>query len=339
MALQDVVVTIDLVKPATYIGFGKPLILAAKAGNSAIKNYRELDEVKADFAENTNAYKKAKAILEQEHRPREISIATYDTAATAEGAPKSAGEAVAKYFDHDWYFVLTADSELADQLAVADFIEAKDYKKYVTIAEDSETRNAFKTKDYAHTIVFYHTVANEEPDAALIGELGNQQVGSITWKFKTLKGITPIDVTKEELQLIHEDGAIAYVMKSGEPQTSEGIVVAGEYIDVMHGRDWMKFNMEKSIQQAFKNEKKIPYTNKGIALLESQVTTVLEQGATFGIVEKDDGNNPLYTIKTVPRSEVSIEDLNSRVYKGLFFSYRPENAIHASEIKGEILQN
>jgi hypothetical protein len=339
MALQDVKVTINLVKPVTYIGFGKPLILVEKIGTSAIKNYRELPDVKVDFAETTNAYKKAKAILEQEHRPREIAIATYDTASIGVGEPKSAAEAIEKYFDADWYFLLTADAAQADQIAVADFVDVKDYKKYVTKTADVAGRQAFKAKDYKHTIDFYHTHTAEEPDAALVGELGNQQVGSITWKFKTLKGITPIDVDQPGLELIHDDGAIAYVRKAGEAQTSEGIVVAGEYIDVMHGRDWMKFNLERNIQQAFKNENKIPYSDKGIALLEAQVTTVHEQAAKFGIINKDDEGKPEYTIRTIDVSEVPIEDKNSRVYKGLFFSYRPENAIHATEITGEILQN
>jgi hypothetical protein len=339
LALQDAVVTIDLVKPATYIGFGKPLILAEKAGASAIKNYRDLTDVVVDYAITTNAYKKAAAIMAQEHRPREIAIASYDPATIVEGEPKTTAEAADKYFDADWYFLLTADALQAEKIAVADFIDTKDYKKYVTFTATVADGASFKAKNYKHTLDFYHTHADEEADAALVGELGNQQVGSITWKFKSLVGITPIDVNKEQLQAIHDRGAIAYVMKSGMPQTSEGILVNGEFIDVMHGRDWVKFNMELKIQEAFKNVKKIPYNYKGIALLEAQATTVLEQAARFGIVDKDSNDRPRYTITTIPVEEIAIEQQNSRIYQGLFFNYRPENAIHATNITGQILQN
>ena len=229
MPLKDVTVTIDLVKPPRLLGFGKPLIVgAAKTGASTIKNYAELSAVKVDFAETTNAYKKAAAIFAQDYAPTEISIATYD-AASLDGV-NSAADAVEKYFENDWYFVLTADAELVDQLAVADYVEAQKFKVYATKVGDGTDRNAFKQKAYDRTIVFHHTITNEEPDAALVGELGSQKVGSVTWKFKKLRGITPLDLTKTELNTIHADKAIAYVVKAGSPQTSEGTVVSGEYM-------------------------------------------------------------------------------------------------------------
>lgn len=334
MPLQDVTVTIDIVKPAAYVGFGKPLILAEKAGNSVIKDYKDLETVKLDFAEGTDAYEKATAIFEQEHRPDTISIATYDPAGTDINTAVSALE---KYYDNDWVFALAADAVVSDQVALADFVEAKGYKKLVILVALAADRNAFEQNAYDHTIVFYHTVIGEHPDAALVGELGNQVVGSITWKFKTLKGITPIEVTADELRLIHQDGAIAYVTKAGKPQTSEGIVSSGEYIDVMHGKDWIKFNMEAAIQNGLANSPKIPYNNSGISLLEIQATTVLQQAFSQGIIDKDDNGNARYTVTTKPRSEMSYEDRTARKYDGLSFTYEAEGAIHESEIKGELL--
>ncbi|WP_419882789.1 DUF3383 family protein [Peribacillus sp. B-H-3] len=335
MPLQDVTVTIDLIKPPQLIGFGKPLILASKAGASTIKNYLEIAAVKADFPETTNAYKKAAAIFAQDHAPQSIAIATYDPAAVT--GIKYPVDAAAKYLDNDWYFLLTADAALTEQVAVADLVEAAKYKIYVTKTSDAAGRTAFKTKNYDRTIDFYHTIAVEQPDAALVGELGSYVVGSITWKFKKLRGITPIDVNKTELAAIHADGAIAYVTKAGINQTSEGIVTSGEYIDVIHGKDWVKVNIENNIQTAFANAKKLPYDNRGISVLNGQVTTTLLQGFTNGIIAADDDGNPLYSVKTKSRTEVPGPERAKRIYNGLTFSFQLAGAIHESNIAGEIL--
>ncbi|AKO92707.1 hypothetical protein BEH_11745 [Priestia filamentosa] len=334
MPLQDVTVTIDILKPAAYIGFGKPLILAEKTGTSFLKSYKELDEVKVDFAESTTAYAKAKAVFAQKNRPATLSIASYDSAGSD---VVSAMEALEKYYDEDWVFVVTSDAELTDQIAVADFVEQKGYKVYVAITVDEQSRNAFKAKGYERTIDFYHLITGEHPDAALIGEVANRPVGSQTWKFKTLVGITPIDVTKEELDAIHADGAIAYVTKAGIPQTSEGIVASGEYIDVMHGKDWIKFNMESRIQSVFANTDKVVYNSNGISLIEAEVTTVLQQAFQNGIIDADASGNALYTVTTKSREDMSITDREKRIYNGISFSYTAQGAIHESNIKGEIL--
>jgi hypothetical protein len=332
--LHDVTVTIDLVKPSGLVGLGKPLILAEKTGPSTIKNYSDITAVKADFAEDTNAYKKAAAILAQEHRPKELAIATYDPTGTD---VNSASEAVENYFWNDWFFVLTADAEQADKLAVADFVESQKFKFYAVKTTVATERQAFKAKAYDYVIDFYHPIAGEEADAALVGELGSQTVGSITWKFKTLTGITPIDVTTDELAAIHADGAIAYVTKAGIPQTSEGIVVSGEYIDVMHGKSWIKTNIENRIQTAFANNAKVSFDNRGISLLEGQITTVLQQAFANGIIAQDDDGKPLYTISAKSRDEIPAEERNSRVYNGLSFSFELDGAIHEANITGQIL--
>lgn len=336
MPLQDVTVSIELRKPSSLIGLGKPLIIAEKAGESTFKTYSSIDTVKPDFAETTEVYKKAAAVFAQDHRPSTLAIATYDPAATVTD-PKTAAEAISKYYDHDWFFLLTADIELTDEVAVADYVEGKKFKMYVVKTTDAESRNAFKVKDYDYVIDFYHPTAGEQADAALVGELGSQEVGSITWKFKSLTGITPLGLNADELAAIHEDGAIAYVKKAGIAQTSEGITVSGEYIDVMHGKSWVKTNMENNIQSAFANNGKVSFDSRGIALFDSAATTVLQRAFAQGIIAADEDDNPIYTVTTVPRSKTLPADRASRVYNGLSFSFELAGAIHSAEIKGEIL--
>lgn len=335
MALQDVVVLIDPFRPSAKTGFGKLLILAKKAGESTIKDYGDIESVFKDFDKSTNAYKKAEAFFEQKDEPQLLSIATYDPDSLTN--PVTIKAAIEKYYDEDWYFVLTADAELTDQLVVADFIEEKKFKEFVVKTVDSESRNALKAKDLFRTIQFYHPIEGEEPDAALIGAVGAEQPGKITWKFKTLRGITPLKVKEDELKRIHDDGANAHVMKSGHGQTSEGITVSGEYIDVMHGMDWIKYYMEHDMQETFRINPKVSYGSGGISLLETDVVNVLERATGFGIVNKD-GETPLYTVTARPKSEMPIEEVRKRIYSGLSFTYEPEEAIHMTKIHGEVMK-
>ncbi|MEI2392209.1 DUF3383 family protein [Priestia megaterium] len=331
MALQDVTVSIELSKPSGLVGLGKPLIITQKTGASTIKNYSDIEDVKPDFASTTEAYKKAAAILGQENRPASVAIATYDP---TDATVKTAVDAVGKYFDNDWFFVLTAGVEIEDEIAVADYVEGKKVKFYAVKVTDVADLNAFKVKNYAYVMVYYHPT--DPLEAAAVGALGNLDVGSITWKFKTLAGITPVAMTADELKAIHDAGGNTYVTKAGTPQTSEGITASGEYIDVIHGKSWLKVNIENSVQQAFANNGKVSFDNRGIALLNGAVTTVLQKGFTQGIIAEDEEGNPIYSVETVTRNETPAEDRAARVYNGLSFSLELAGAIHSAKIKGQI---
>ncbi|EST12045.1 DUF3383 family protein [Sporolactobacillus laevolacticus] len=336
MPLQDVTVNINLVKPAALIGLGRPLILADKAGQPSFKAYADLDSVKADYPDTTNAYKKAAAIFAQgSNRPDLIYIANYDPAADGGTTPGlTLTQAVSTYAEKDWEFLLLADALQADKVAVAPLVEALGIKFLVIKIDDEANRAAFKT--YDRTIVFFHPVTAEEPDAALVGACGSQTVGSITWKFKKLVGITAQNFSATDVTAIHTDGAICYVTKAGIDQTSEGITGSGEYIDVIHGKDWIKVNMENSIQLALSNAKKISFDNTGIGVLEGQVTNTLQQAFANGIIAADKDGQPIYTIKAKTRDEVSDSDRANRTYNGLSFSFELAGAIHTATITGEI---
>jgi hypothetical protein len=336
MPAKDVTVNINLVKPVALIGLGRPLILANKAGSPVFKAYSDLDSVKTDYADSTNAYKKASAIFAQgSNRPDQVYIANYDPAADGESTPGyTLTQAIDAYADKDWEFLILADAEQTDKIAIAPKIEALGIKFLVVKVEEEANRVAFKT--YDRTIVFYHPVADENPDAALVGACGSQTVGSITWKFKTLVGITAQDFNSSEVTAIHANGAICYVTKAGIDQTSEGITGSGEYIDVLHGKDWIKVNMENSIQTALSNAKKIAFDNTGIGVLEGQVTNTLQQAFANGIIAADKDGQPIYSITALTRDEVSDADRASRTYNGLSFNFELAGAIHTATITGEI---
>ncbi|NGP58392.1 DUF3383 domain-containing protein [Paenibacillus thiaminolyticus] len=330
MTIQDVQVTIDLQKPTGRLSFGMPLILGKKAGGSAYKEYGDLKAVQADFAESTAEYKMAAALFGQGDRsPARIAIAACDE-------QEDAAERLRSVMDTGWYYLLSPDNSEATVTALAQELEKEDYRLFVTRVSDKTKLQALKAAGFNRTVAFYHTDASAYPDAALVGSVGSADVGSVTWKFKTCTGIAPLKLTAGELMEIHDSGAIAYVNKQGEARTSEGKTLSGEYIDVIMARDYVRARMEMQIQHLLNQSSKIPYTDAGIAQIESTVINVLLESFRMGIIAADDSGEPLFGTSFLLRNQVDPGDRANREYRGGSFWFEIAGAVHQVKVNGVI---
>lgn len=266
--------------------------------------------------------------------PSSGSLSTYYE--KTEGT-KGLEQLLADNYESDFYFVLATTDDSEVKKAIAEVVNTNGRKIFVTRATSDVELGQLAEEKYERTIICYHTTENEYMDAALVGECGSQEVGSITWKFKNLLGITSEDFTETELETIHSQGAIAYVTKAGDEQTSEGIVVSGEYIDIVHSKDYVQFNIEYKVQKLFNKTAKIPYTNIGIAMIENEVINVLQSCYNSGIIASDDEGQALYSTSFPKRSEVSQADRTARQYTVGSFEFELAGAIHTAKIKGSIV--
>lgn len=325
MPLQDVTVTINVAYPSPRIGLGRPVIFVQKVGASSYKEYTTLEALAVDYADGTPAHEKAKSIFLQPNRPDIVAVATYDT---------NIGAALAEFYNRPWHFALVAGDVATDQVAAAGFINDKDFKFVAVQVANDAGREAVKGKK--RTLIFDHNVVGEHLDAAAVGNLGSLPVGSITWKFKDVKGITARYLTDTEIAAIDVDKAIAFVMKSGKPQLSEGWLANGEYIDVVHGQDWIKSDMENEIQNTLSQSDKVPYDARGINLIEAAATTTLQRGFSNGIIATKEDGLPDYTLVALSREQSDPQDRAARIYRGLSFEFGLAGAIHEARVKGVI---
>lgn len=327
MALKDVTVDISVSSPAPRVGLGRVLILTEKVGTPTYKEYVSLEALAVDYADGTPTHAKAEAVFAQNNRPDVVAVATYET-----GAPEAA---LNGFYNRAWHFVLLANDLATDQLLVANLVDSKDFKFFAAKVADNTGREALADKK--RTIVFDHDVAGEHLDAAAVGSLGSLPVGSITWKFKGgFVGIAPRYLTEAELAEIEADNAVAYVYKAGKGQLSDGIDASGEYIDALHGKDFVKVDMENEIQFALQNADKVPYDARGIGLINGAATTALQRAYNQGIVAQTADKTPDYTIATLSREQVDPGDRAARVYAGLSFEFGLAGAIHEARVKGQI---
>lgn len=326
-ALTDVNIHIDIYKPAPKVGLGRPLILVAGEASGAYKEYSSIDAVEEDFARDTSAYKKASAVFKQDNAPDKVAIGTFKTGEVA--------LFVEKNFGNSWHFVLLADYVAADALAVSNYVEEKQFKFFVVNVTSASELSQFKGN--TRTIALVHAATDECIDAALIGAVASKPVGSVTWKFKTLIGATPDELTSDQVKAIHEAGGIAYVSKSEIAQTSEGITCGLEFIDALHGDDWIKSNLESRIQTLLSKTDKLSFDASGIALLQTEVKTVLVEGYDNGVISmNDETGDGDYTITVLQRSDLKPEDIAARNYKGISFRYKRAGAIHSVDVYGTI---
>ena len=89
------------------------------------------------------------------------------------------------------------------------------------------------------------------------------------------------------------------------------------------------------------NNDKVPYTDGGIALIESQVRAALLKGQRRGGIAPtefdEDGNKNLgYSISVPKASGISANVKAQRVLRDVKFTARLAGAIHAVEIKGSL---
>lgn len=329
MPLKDVNVTIDIQKSSKLVGLGKPVILAKFDGGPTYKSYGELEDIVEDFGADTIVHKIAKSLLNQgDSSPEKIAVLTYNT-------EKSAADTLNEFFYEDFYFVVADTQVLAEVKAIADVVEGKAFKMFATTVANLEALTELSDYKYDRTFAIKHSGVDAFVAEGLVGAVGSKDVGSATWKFKTVNGAKAEDISESVLRDIHALNGFAYVTKSGVPQSSEGTVLSSEYIDVIHSKDWIKANIEEAVQNVFNTNDKVPYTDEGITMLALAVEGILIQAAQNGMINVEDGV-PVYEVTTKSRNEVEPIDRETRIYNGLSFSFELAGAIHEANIKGLI---
>lgn len=357
--LSDVEVTIDVVKPVVPENLGT-LAIFMPASAQSYKSYAALEDLTADITD-AQVTAIATQYFAQEGHGENLAVIGYTDVA----------EAANEYADKGWEFATVAAAGKAaspasadgtvvgksetsgatttgseDLLALSNWVEGQNQgfaviglpatSKTVEAAEATNQYYAGNTR----TIIFV-SGADETAAAggigALVGALANRTVGSITWKFRSLGGVSPVDLTASQIATLHQNGMFTYVTKAGVAQTSEGVTASGEFIDALHGDDWIKTNIEASLQTLLNNTDKLTYDTAGINSIEAAVTAVLMTATSNTIISTNvDTGNGDYTVTTVSRANSDAADIAARKYNGLSFTYVRSGAIHSIKVHGTV---
>ncbi|MBR6613175.1 MAG: DUF3383 family protein [Clostridia bacterium] len=327
---NDVKVVIQLTQAVGKVGFGVPLLVAVGDAKE-YKEYANISEVKADY-ESGDVFDAAKLLFMQNNAPSKIAIVTSATTVV---------DALDTNWAKEWRQLIVVSygtDETVD--TVAEYVEAKKDKLFFAKVNDATAiPNAEGTpKAYERTyIMVYKSADVKNPEAAIVGATAGLDAGSFTYKNIIVKGLTAQVLTDAEIEAIHDAGGYSVVLKAGDLVTTEGKVMSGEYVDIVDSKDYVVKNIEYKVQKTFNKMPKLPYDNRGIAMIGAQVETVLKDAYNMGIIaDKEDGTAD-YSVNTLGRDEVSASDRATRQYNGCTFAFGLAGAIHNSEIFGEIV--
>lgn len=329
--ISDVKVKITQKKVIGKVGFGTPLIFAGKQTKAVPYTLcKGLDAVRKLFDEETEVYKAAKALFLQENAPEKVAVCA-DTEKSTDG--------LAKVFDEEWRQLIVASTKTEGESTlkdIADYIESKNDKMLFCSVANLNELKALGLNALNRTIAIVYNGSTEFPEAYLVGATAGLDVGSFTYKNIVLTGIESESYEELDLDEIHANGGICIVRKAGDVVTSEGLVLSGEYADVIDSKDYIIKNIEYQVQKMLNINRKLPYDARGIGLLENTVTNVLKNAYNNGIIAVDEEGTPLYSTAFETRAESSEENRRKRKYTGGTFKFTIAGAIHNVEITGEL---
>lgn len=256
-----------------------------------------------------------------------------------------------------WYVVCTAGVDPSEYEEIAAYIESQEKMFYYTetgffgVGEDGTNKPSIG-EVYFRSIGIYGREEVDQSDddipqanlyanVAHTAEWLSHTPGSETAAFKQLSAIYPSKLSTNEMKSLEESSLNYFVTVGNRNITMNGKTVGGEWADVIRFRDWLKNDMQVRIVNTFVTSPKIPYTDKGISIIQNQMLASLKAGQDAGGISETeyDGDGkaiPGYTV-TVPRAyTLSDSDRASRKLKGCKFTARLSGAIHFAEISGSL---
>jgi hypothetical protein len=244
--------------------------------------------------------------------------------------------------NNTWFAIVNPFNSEAMATAIAAWAEANE-KMYCAQVQDSATVTAaaggtdfaddIAGAAYANTFMIYHPNPSKFADAAFLGALLPLQPGSETWALKQLTGIDDYPITATHKTNLEAKKCNYFYDLGGVNVTSRnGVVASGQYIDDVRGVFWLEARMRERLANLLLNAAKIPYTDRGIALIEAEVRAQLQEGIDVGLLSDD----PAPTV-TVPKvAAVSSADKTARILRNVRFTATLAGAVHQIEIQGSV---
>lgn len=320
-------------------GNGSGIVSAVSAVTLSAQRYQEFSELlqMADYyGSDTAEYKMAAAMFAQSPRPTVVAVYSRDV-----GSNLADVLTAIRSINDTWYALLIADRTKAEIHVAGTW--ANSNKKLFFGCSDDITILDDRNND--REILVCHTRPEDYPEAAWVGQNLNKAPGSITWKWKQLNGQIAASYDMTELNTIREKNGQTLTEFSGAIIMNEGKTTSGEFIDVIHGQDWVEAMLEADLFKLATDNEKIPFDNDGISQVESVIRARMRIAGNAGIIAKavtdeeqkrsDDGEY-LYTVTVPTRDEVSSQDRGARHLPDVAFSYELAGAIHRITVNGKI---
>ena len=176
---------------------------------------------------------------------------------------------------------------------------------------------------------YSRTLANFQPNPAvctgarLMGACLPLQPGSETWAFKQLAADSAYSLTtnqKANLTARHGNGTET---DYGVTFTFNGTTGNGAYIDQRRFLDWFSSTLSGRLMLMYLNNAKVPYTDGGIAMVESAMRATVKDGQAMGGIARTPA--PVYTVPLAANAAPS--DKAARILNGMKLQFTLAGAV------------
>lgn len=240
--------------------------------------------------------------------------------------------------DKDWYMALLTTRNAAAIQQAALWIETQ-RKMMIAVSSDAalltnistDLASILKARSLSRTAILWSGDQANGPEGAWAGGVLPMDPGSETWKFKTLVGILPDRLTSSQEAQAEQKNINIYTTVAGVGMTSEGKTAVGEFMDVIRGIDWFQAQIEENLFARLVSVPKVPYTDNGVAVLESVIRKEAARAVNVGLFAE--GSFELEVGKVADQSDA---DRQARRFADFKFNARLAGAIHFVEVDGTV---
>lgn len=332
----DVVITRET-KPVSEKGFGLPLMLAtSKALEYTI--YEGIEDVAVDFTETTREYKLASRMFGQTPKIKELACYGVSYVPTTPEAPADEVTVLTAalnelvQFNNEFYYLVCPESGDAEIKALAEWISTQDKLYGVTTQSVALTEELSGL--YDNVFLSVHDDPNAFHAEGLIGMNAPKVIGSFTWTFKQVQGVRAARLTNAEINQVLKNNATVQVNEAGVLLNAMGVSTSGEYIDNVQATHFLKARITEDIFRLLAMKEKVPYDNRGIAMVVNELNVRLKSAYRQGIIAENDAGEPDYKITYPLRSEIPKNTIAKRVLPDVKFRAIVAGAIEKVEING-----
>jgi hypothetical protein len=247
--------------------------------------------------------------------------------------------------DPDWYGLgLSHNSraiveEAADWAATETVIFGYNTADYQAL-QPAHADNIFrilKAKAYANCIGYFDS--NSTAGFAGVGGIcerlpfdpGAPPYAGGTFDAKIIRGVTVDPLTETEKSNVRSVYGVPITATAGQALTLDGKAADGGFLDKVRFDDWFKIRLQEDWVQARINNGRIPYDDRGRAVLESVARARIAAGLNSGGISPldADGNEPSVTVPTI--ASQSSTDRQNRLFRGVRIAYKYAGAIQNTE--------
>jgi hypothetical protein len=251
--------------------------------------------------------------------------------------------------NNGFYAVTTSARVIAEQQAIAQWVEANE-KLYGIESGDPLIPGAptgdiaawIKLNNFDRSFVLFHpdciqdsetgkiTADDPMPAVALFGKQLTFQPGSATWMFKDMNTVPTYELDTGSFEQASAKNAMLYCLVADVPTTFWGKVGSGEYIDIIHGCDWLKARIQNKVFTVLKNRKKVPFNDTGIQIIIDSLSAALQEGIDIAELLNS------FTITHLEAADVPFDEKGKRNLPNVKFEAPLQGAIHTAKIRGVV---